>query len=113
MSGEIITARWGDRLCLNCLGRIAPTQVAAETVAELGAELARRGYVSGQAVKEPAVKTLNAILAALSVETLLNQFTGRQALPPILIYENNRLPSVFPDQESLARRTKDCFHCCG
>ena len=111
MSGEIITARWGDRLCLNCLGRIAPTQVAAETVAELGAELARRGYVSGQTVKEPAVKTLNALLAALSVETLLNQFTGRQELPPILVYENNRLPRIFPDHESPARRPKGCFHC--
>ena len=111
MSGEVIVVRAGDRLCLNCLGRIAPTRIAAETVAGLGAELAHRGYVTGQEVKEPAVKTLNAMLGALAVDSLLNQYTGRQPHTPVLIYENNALPCLYPDRETVARRPKDCFHC--
>ena len=111
MSGEVITARWGDGFCLSCLGRINPTQVAAETVPGLGGELARRGYVAGREVKEPAVKTLNAILAARAVDALVNQYTGRQTQAPILVYEDNQMPSMYPDTESLVRRPKDCFHC--
>jgi molybdopterin/thiamine biosynthesis adenylyltransferase len=111
MSGEVITARWGDGLCLNCLGRIAPTKIAAETLPGLGAVLARRGYVSGQEVKEPAVKTLNTMLATLAVDTLLNQFTDRQHHRPIWVYENNQGPCIFPDIDSLDQRTKHCFHC--
>jgi len=111
MSGEVIVARYGDRLCLNCLGRLASTQMAAEAMPALGAELARRGYVSGRDVKEPAVKTLNAILGALTVDVLLNQYTERQVHTPILVYENNRLPCIYPDHDSLAQRPKECLHC--
>ncbi len=111
MSGEVILARAGDRLCLNCLGRVSPTKVAAESVDGLGAELAHRGYVSGRDVKEPAVKTLNAILGAMTVDVLVNQYTQRQELPPILVFENNGLPCIYPDTESVAHRRKDCFHC--
>ncbi|WP_200246739.1 ThiF family adenylyltransferase [Lamprobacter modestohalophilus] len=111
MSGEVITARWGDRLCLNCLGRIAPTQIAAETIPGLGEVFAQRGYVNGQDVKEPAVKTLNSMLATLAVDTLLNQFTGRQAHRPIQVYENNLEPCIYADHDSLEQRTKECFHC--
>ena len=44
MSGEVVTARVGDGLCLHCLGRINPTQEAAEEQAGrfLGQELVRR-----------------------------------------------------------------------
>ncbi|WP_200388275.1 ThiF family adenylyltransferase [Thiocapsa imhoffii] len=110
MSGEVILARQGDRLCLNCLGRVAPTQIAAETVGGLGEVLERRGYVSGRAVKEPAVKTLNALIAALAVETLINQYTGRPTVP-ILVYEGHALPRLYPDTDSVTQRRKDCFHC--
>ncbi|MCI0654802.1 MAG: hypothetical protein L0Y39_10045, partial [Methylococcaceae bacterium] len=53
----------GDGLCLQCLGRINPTRVAAEEQAgrHLGNELVTRGYTRGCDVKEPAVKTLNAV----------------------------------------------------
>lgn len=111
MSGEVILARTGDTLCLNCLGRISPTQVAADTVAGLGAELARRGYVSGQDVKEPAVKTLNAMVGALAVEVLVNQYTERQPPVPVWVYENTTAPCFYPDAESVAQRVKGCFHC--
>ncbi len=111
MSGEVIVARTGDKLCLNCLGRIAPTQIAAETISGLGTELAHRGYISGRDVKEPAVKTLNALLGALAVDALVNQYTQRQAHVPVLVYENNGLPCIYPETESVAQRHKDCFHC--
>ncbi|MEA3643050.1 MAG: ThiF family adenylyltransferase [Lamprobacter sp.] len=111
MSGEVITARWGDRLCLNCLGRIAPTRIAAETIPGLSDVLSQRGYVSGQDVKEPAVKTLNTMLATLAIDTLLNQFTGRQTQAPILVYENNQSPCIYPDHDSVEQRPKTCFHC--
>ncbi len=111
MSGEVIIARAGDKLCLNCLGRVAPTQIAAESIDGLGAELARRGYVSGRDVKEPAVKTLNAMLGALAVDALVNQYIERQPHVPVLVYENNGLPCLYPDTESVAQRRKDCFHC--
>ncbi|MBV5310270.1 hypothetical protein, partial [Chromatium okenii] len=64
MSGEIVIIRYGDGLCLHCLKRINPTIIAAEQHQGqfLGNELIRRGYVAGQEVKEPAVKTLNAML---------------------------------------------------
>lgn len=110
MSGEVILARQGDRLCLNCLGRLAPTQIAAETVDGLGEVLERRGYVSGHEVKEPAVKTLNALIAALTVETLVNQYTGRPTAP-VLVYEGHALPRLYPDHDSVTQRRKDCFHC--
>ena len=111
MSGEVITARLGDGFCRSCVGRIGPTQVAAETVPGLGGELARRGYVADREVKEPAVKKLNAILAARAVDALVNQYTGRQTQPPILVYEDNQMPSMYPDTESLVRRPNNCFQC--
>ncbi len=115
MSGEVVVARYGDRLCLNCLGRINPTKVAAEQHKGefIGEELIRRGYVSGQAVKEPAVKTLNAILGAMAVDILLNQYTERQAHQPISVFENNAHACIGPDHDSLRDRQFDCFHCGG
>lgn len=111
MSGEVILARYGDGLCLNCLGRIAPTQIAAETVPGLGAELTQRGYVNGHNVKEPAVKTLNALLGAMAVDALINQFSSRQPSVPVLVYESNTGPCIYPDIQSLENRSRECFHC--
>jgi hypothetical protein len=111
MSGEVILARYGDGLCLNCLGRIAPTQIAAETVQGLGSELTQRGYVSGQDVKGPAVKTLNALLGAMAADALINQFTSRQPSVPVLVYESNVAPCIYPDTQSLENRPRECFHC--
>jgi len=112
-SGEIIIARYGDGLCLNCLGRINPTKIAAERHQGqfIGDELILRGYVSGQTVKEPAVKTLNAIVGAMAVDLLLNQYTQRQAHVPIWVYENNKQPCIYPDRESVTNRKAGCFNC--
>lgn len=84
----MIVTRSGDSLCLNCLGRINPTLVAAyEYRADtIGKELVNKGYVTGQEVKEPAVKTLNSIVGAMAVDALLNQFTERQRHVPVIVY---------------------------
>jgi molybdopterin/thiamine biosynthesis adenylyltransferase len=113
MSGEVITARIGDYLCLNCLKRINPVKVASErhpdkTIRE---ELVKRGYVTGKDIKEPAVKTLNTYLATMAVEVLVNQYTASRKHIPILVYENNGSMSIYEDGESVQLRNKNCFTC--
>src|SRR3989442_8372598 len=113
MSGEVITARVGDYVCLNCLKRINPIKVASErhpdkTIRE---ELVKRGYVTGKDIKEPAVKTLNTSLATMAVEVLVNQYTDVRRHVPILVYENNGYMSIYEDRESVQLRNKNCFIC--
>ena len=113
MSGEVITARVGDYVCLNCLKRINPIKVASErhpdkTIRE---ELVKRGYVTGKDIKEPAVKTLNTSLATMAVEVLVNQYTDVRRHVPILVYENNGYMSIYEDRESVQMRNKQCFLC--
>jgi len=112
-SGEVIVARSGDRLCLNCLGRINPTLVAAyeHRADTIGAKLVDKGYVTGHEVKEPAVKTLNSIIGAMTVDLLINQFTLRQAPLPIWVYESNRQFSIYPDQFALGADEDPCYFC--
>ncbi len=113
MSGEVITARVGDYLCLHCLHRINPIQVASErhpdqTIREA---LVKRGYVTGKDIKEPAVKTLNTSLATMAVEVLVNQYTEARRHIPVLVYENNGHMSIYEDRESVQLRNKQCFLC--
>ena len=113
MSGEVITARVGDRLCLSCLNRINPIKVASERHPDQGIReaLVKRGYVTGSDIKEPAVKTLNTFLATMAVEVLINQYTEARRHVPILVYENNGCMSVYEDRESVQLRNKHCFLC--
>jgi molybdopterin/thiamine biosynthesis adenylyltransferase len=113
MSGEVITARVGDYLCLHCLNRINPIKVASErhpdkTIRE---ELVKRGYVTGKDIKEPAVKTLNTFLATMAVEVLINQYTDARRHVPVLVYENNGYMGMYEDRESVQQRNKHCFLC--
>ncbi len=113
MSGEVITARVGDYLCLHCLNRINPIKVASErhpdqTIREA---LVKRGYVSGMDIKEPAVKTLNTTLATMAVEVLINQYTEARRHVPVLVYENNGFMRIYEDRESVEQRNKRCFLC--
>jgi len=112
-SGELIVARSGDGLCLNCLGRINPTLVAAyeHRADTIGTELVRKGYVTGQEVKEPAVKTLNSIVGAMAVDLLLNQFTQRQRHVPVVVYESNQLPAIYPEEQWQSHRQASCYFC--
>lgn len=113
ISGEIITARIGDNICLNCLGRLNFSKIANESHPDLKIRelLVSKGYVQGADVREPAVKTLNSIIGALAVDSLLNQYTGRQLLQPILVYESNKTPSLYFDTISVENRNKDCYVC--
>ncbi len=113
MSGEVITARVGDTLCLHCLKRINPIQVASERHPDTGIReaLVNRGYVAGKDVKEPAVKTLNATVATMAVEVLINQYTETRRHVPILVYENNGAMSIYEDHESVEQRNTHCFLC--
>jgi molybdopterin-synthase adenylyltransferase len=113
MSGEVITARVGDYLCLNCLHRINPIKVASERHPDqtIRDELVKRGYVTSKDIKEPAVKTLNTYLATMAVEVLVNQYTDLRRHTPILVYENNGHMSIYEDRESVELRNKQCFLC--
>lgn len=110
VSGEVITIRPGDNLCLSCLGRLDPATIARETHFDphIREQLVTRGYVQGADVKEPAVKTLNSMLANIAVDVLINQFTERQGHRAIWVYENNTGPCIYPDLESIAERARRC-----
>jgi molybdopterin/thiamine biosynthesis adenylyltransferase len=113
MSGEVITARAGDYLCLQCLNRINPTKVASERHPDqaIREALVKRGYVTGSDIKEPAVKTLNTAVATMAVDVLINQYTGARRHVPVLVYENNGRMCIYEDRESVRQRNKHCFLC--
>lgn len=113
MSGEVILVRMGDSVCLSCLGRVDYDAVAHELHPDPAVRdgLVARGYVKGADVKEPAVKTLNTHLATLAVDVLVNQYTGRRRDVPILVYEDNDLPTIYEDRESVERRALNCSVC--
>jgi molybdopterin/thiamine biosynthesis adenylyltransferase len=129
-SGEIIVVRPGDRFCLTCLNRLNPTKIAFERALERATAAALSGdpenpggsdprpdlerlkrYVSGANVKEPAVKTLNGVVASLAVEQLIDQYTRRTTQQPILVYERNKQSVIYGDLESLENRNKHCMTC--
>jgi hypothetical protein len=97
----------------NCLHRINPIKVASERHPDQAIRdaLVKRGYVTGQDVKEPAVKMLNTFLATMAVEVLINQYTDVRRHVPVLVYENNGVMSLCEDKESVQRRNKHCFLC--
>ncbi len=114
ISGEVITVRAGDGFCLNCIGRLNYAQIAQASNhdPEIRRQLVSRGYVSGAEIKEPAVKTLNTMLATLAVDTLVEQFAGNRPQIPILVYENNSCKCIYQDRESLKDAT-GCVLCQG
>ncbi len=113
MSGEVITMRMGDNCCLHCLGRLNPIGIASERHSDehIRSHLVERGYVTGADVKEPAVKTLNSIVATLLVDVLVNQYTGLQKHMPILVYENNKSKAIYEDLDSVKQKCDNCFIC--
>lgn len=112
-SGEVIVSRAGDGLCLNCLGRINLARMVAEShpdpqVREM---TLARGYVSGMSVKEPAVKTLNAMIGTLAIECLVDQYRSDAVHAPILVYESHHGPCLYPDRNSLEMLRTGCGLC--
>ena len=113
MSGEVITIRMGDHFCLKCLNRLDYNEIAKELSSDENVRkgLIEKGYVTGDEVKEPAVKTLNAIMGALTVDQLINQYTHKQRFEPVIVYENNAIPKIYADHASLHIKTKLCDVC--
>jgi len=111
ISGEVITVRPGDNLCLNCLKRLDPQRIAEQDHPDVGVRegLVERGYVSGLSVKEPAVKTLNSIIAAMAADVLVNHYTERQKHEPVWVYEDNAGKYIYPDRESVFMRSHNCY----
>jgi len=114
MSGEVIAVRAGDRRCLNCLGRIDLAKIAAESHPDPAVRslTVQKGYVTGMAVKEPAVKTLNAIVASMAVERLLDHYVPDRRDVPILVYENNDSRAIYEDRMTMeSRNASGCALC--
>ena len=113
MSGEIILIRIGDKVCLTCLGRLKYNEIAKEIHPDKNVRegLVAKGYVTGQDVKDPAVKTLNSHLAAMAVDVLVNQYTERERDAVILVYEDNGFPAIYEDKDSVRFRDMHCRVC--
>ena len=113
MSGEVILIRIGDKVCLSCLNRLKPNEIAKEIHPDKNVRegLVKKGYVRGADVKEPAVKTLNSIIANLATDTLINQYTERRRDIIVQVYENNISPTIYEDIESVRYRNLNCGTC--
>jgi molybdopterin-synthase adenylyltransferase len=76
MSGRVSLVQPGAP-CLFCSGIIDPKQISAESLSNAELEsLAREGYVTGLAVANPSVISLNTTVAGLAVGEFLNLVTG-------------------------------------
>ena len=112
-SGEVITVRIGDNLCLNCLGRMNYIHLAYEKHPsdEIRDKLVSRGYVTGADIKEPAVKTLNTMVGTIAVDSLIHQYTNIEKHKTIFVYENNNSACIYEDRESVENRATSCYMC--
>ena len=112
--GEVILVRMGDCVCLNCLGKINKTELIYETHPdpEIRRQMVQKGYVRGADVKDPAVKTLNAMVATIATDVLINQYTERQKDQLVIEFENNECPVIYEDVDCIKRRRLNC-HICG
>ena len=112
--GEVILIRIGDRLCLNCLGKIDRKELIYETHPDpnIREAMVQKGYVRGHDVKDPAVKTLNSMVATIATDVLINQYTERQKDQFVIEYENNESPMIYEDVDCIRKRNLEC-HLCG
>lgn len=112
--GEVILIRMGDHICLDCLGRINKRELIYETHPDpsIREAMVQKGYVKGHDVKDPAVKTLNSMIATIATDVLINQYTERQKDQHIIVYENNGFPCIYEDTKWIENRKLNC-HICG
>lgn len=75
--GGRITALGPDAGCLWCWGILSAERLRAEQLPpDLRAEYVGRGYVTDLAVEQPAVVSLNGVVASLAVTEMLRRVTG-------------------------------------
>lgn len=114
MRGEVLLIRIGDRMCLNCLGKIDKKELIYETHPDpkIREQMVQKGYVRGADVKDPAVKTLNSMVSTIATDVLINQYTERQKDQFVIEFENNLAPVIYEDVDCVKKRTLSC-HICG
>ena len=105
--GRVIVARPGD-FCLLCAGQI-DLEIAGE---ELGSDKENDfrkalGYGLGENVPDPAVISLNGIIAGLAVTEFIMLVTGLR--PPCRKITYRGMRGVF--RESIDEKRKDCWVC--
>lgn len=112
-SGEVIVARHGDGFCLHCLGRINPYKVAAESNPDEAVRtgLVEKGYVRGMQEKEPAVMPLNAVIASIATQTLIDQYQHCSTHYPLIVYESHAGSCCYPDMSSFVQLPDTCPSC--
>ncbi|MDR1051927.1 MAG: ThiF family adenylyltransferase [Deltaproteobacteria bacterium] len=112
-SGEVIAIRLGDGYRLNCLGRIRQADMACEShpEPEVRKKTLALGHVGGALVREPAVKTLNAMVAALAVESLVNQYDENMVREPVVVVESHDGARMCPDKSTFAMLETGCASC--
>lgn len=88
--GGRVTALGQDAGCLWCWGILDPERLRAEQLPpDLRAEYVGRGYVSDAVVEQPAVVSLNGVVASLAVTEMLRRVTGMggtEAVSDLLLY---------------------------
>lgn len=78
--GGRVSAIGPDGGCLWCWGILSPDRIRLEQLpAELRAEYVRRGYVTDLDVEQPAVVSINGVVASLGVTEMLRRVTGLAA----------------------------------
>ena len=116
MRGEVILVRIGDGFCMNCLGKIDKNELMFERVGDpqIREQLVQKNYVRGLDVKDPAVKTLNSMVATIATDVLINQYTERQMDQFVIVYENNEEgPVIYEDVKCVKHRDLSCGFCGG
>lgn len=113
MSGETIVVRMGDQFCLSCLNKLKPNEIhkVLSHDPNVRSGLVHKGYVTGLDIKEPAVKTLNAIMGSITVDALMNEYTNMRENYPITVYENNKALRIYNDDVTIKKRKTTCSIC--
>lgn len=111
-SGEIVLCLNGAEICLLCTGRVNFAKVAQESHPSQAIRdgIVERGYVSGAKIEEPAVRTLNSIVAALAVDTLVDQYTGRRDRDLIQVYDATKSPVICSGSDTIPPG-RGCYAC--
>lgn len=101
--------------CLNCMGQLDVKEASYFLQKPEQQELQRRlGYVSGIDIPDPAVGSLNTLLAAAGVNELAAYLTGARSPCPLTVYDLLGLAYDVQSQRispQRVRRNQKCLEC--